>query len=236
MAILAAALIDGAQALADRRSDASVTSADWTRYVNDSIEELYRILIGCDAGLYFAQTDFALVGGTTGATFDLTTLAISAPQSTKFRAMHGLDLSPDTNYRRTVPRRNFRERNKGRIGWWYPALWSTDRRYDLRQTTLTITPYELAAGNYRIYWRPAPYKFASSADTTPLDTVMEPYDEYVRVLAAMMAVGIEEGGQDALASRLAVLRNDIVESEKRDDEPAVIADVEGSDCDSFVWP
>jgi len=235
VAILAAALIDGAQALADRRSDASITSADWTRYVNDSVEELYRVLIGCDAGLYFQQSDFTLTGGAAGASFDLITL--SAPTTAaKFRALHGLDLNPDTNFRRTIPRRNFRERNKGRIGWWLPALWDTDRRYDIRQTSLVITPYELAAGNYRVYWRQAPYKFSSSADTQPLDTVMEPYDEYVRVLAAMMAIGIEEGDQSPLATRLATLRNDIVESERRDDEPCVIADVEGTDSDSWGWP
>ena len=51
----------------------------------------------------------------------------SARERTHLRALHGLDFYPDTTQRRTVPRRNFQERNQGRIGRWLPTTLCIDR-------------------------------------------------------------------------------------------------------------
>lgn len=147
-----------------------------------------------------------------------------------FRALHGIEYQPDTTGRRTVLRRNFRERNQGRIGWWLPGLPCGDRKYDLRGLILNITPYELAAGPYRAYYRYAPYLFTSPVDTTPLDPQLEAYDEYLSVMAAMKALGIEESSQDPMAMRLSEMVQEITDEHERDDEAAaVIADVEDDD-------
>lgn len=220
MAILVATIIDQSKALADKRGDASVTDPDWLAYVNWAVKSLYRTLISLDPAAYFSQGDFSLAGGVSGATFDAGTL-------TGFVALHGLDLSPDTGNRRTVPRRSFAERNHGKLGWWVPTLPAADRAYDLRGRSLVVTPYEQAAGTYRAYYRAGPYLFTAANDSNPLDWQLEPYDEYLALLSARRALGIEESDTGAGSERLAELRQEIIDEHARDDgAPAVIADVE----------
>lgn len=358
MAISVATLIDRAKALADRRNDASVPDTDWLAYVNDGVEDLYRLLVSFDAALYFASVDFTLTGSAAAAAFNLVpvgptvrlataaalpantpgggpgpgrtlvanangaltvdgtatalndlilvkdevnqanngvwqqivvgsggapyillrvfnfdqalpseiqvgaTIAVTAGATNigktfylssfagivdtsaqvylqgtglGFRGLHGLDLYPDTTNRRTIARRNFRERNMGRIGWWDPTILAGDRQYDLRQNSLVITPYEIATGPYRLYYRQAPYKFSSVSDATALDVQMEPYDEWIRIMAARTGMGIEGGDQGVGSSRLAELKDSIASACRRDDEPAVLADVEG-DYATGWWP
>jgi hypothetical protein len=230
LAILVATLIDDAQLQSDKRNDGQLASADWVKMVNWAVKSLYRLLTSLDPDAYFDQQDFTLAGGVGGNTFDLKTLTGTGSLPHTFRALHGVDFRPDTTGRRTVTRRNFQERNQGAIGWWLPGQPCTDRKYDLRAKILNITPYEVAAGTYRVYYRYAPYLFTGSADTNPLDAELEEYDEYIGVMAAMKALGIEESSQDPLAQRLGVLVQEITDEHERDDEsPAVIADVEDND-------
>lgn len=229
MAILVAALIDQGKALSDKRSDGSVTDPDWLIYVNRSVESLWKLITSLDPHAFFAQSpDFALTGTDAGAVKDLTTL-------TRFRALHGLDLSPGTPTRRTVPRRNFRERNGRSVGWWTPTLWCSDRAYDLRAQNLVITPYEAAAGTYRAYFRQGPYQFTAAGDTNPLDAILEPHAEYLEIRVARRALGIEESNTGPLTDELAEQIAEITAAFTRDDgEPAVIADVEGDTAAD--WP
>ena len=233
MAILVATLIDDAQLQADKRSDTQLAPADWLKMINWAVKSLYRLITSLDPDSYFDQQDFTLVGGAGLNTLDLTTVTGSGTHS--FRALHGVDFRPDTPGRRTVLRRNFQERNQGRIGWWLPGLPCEDRKYDLRGFILNITPYEIAAGPYRLYYRYAPYLFTATNDTNPLDPQLEPYDEYLGVMAAMKGLGIEESSQGPMAERLAALVQEITDEHERDDEaPAVIADVEDDD-DGWAW-
>ena len=228
MAILVAALSDGAQLLSDKRNDASVGPADWVTLANWAVKSLWRFVSSVDPDWYFDQQDFSLTGGAAGATLDLTTLVGSGAHA--FRALHGLDFYPDTTQRRTVPRRNFQERNQGRIGRWLPTTLCIDRAYDIRGNVLTITPYEIANGPYRVYYRYAPYLFTGPADTNALDEQLEPYDEFLTQMMAMRALGIEESDQSPAGERLAELRKEILDEHSRDDEnPVVMADVEGND-------
>lgn len=228
MAILVATLSDQAQMLADKRNDAQLSASDWVAIANWSVKSLYRLLCSVDPDCYFDQQNFTLAGGVSGATLDLTTLTGTGAHT--FRALHGLDYMPDTAARRTVPRRNFVERNQGIIGRWIPSTLCIDRAYDIRGFILTITPYEIAGGPYRVYYRYAPYLFTGSSDTNPLDPQLEPYDEYLTQMMAMRGLGIEEGAQDPMANRLAELRKEILDEHSRDDEaPAIIGDVEGND-------
>jgi hypothetical protein len=224
VAIAAAAAIDRTKALADKRSDASITDADWAAYINWGIEDLYRLLVSVNPEAYFSQQDFTLTGTAAGAVFNFTSIT-----GTGLRAIHGLDVYPDTNQRRTIGRRNFRERNQGRIGWWSPTTWATDRRYDVRGRTLVITPYEIAGAQYRIYFRAAPYKFSGPTDVTSMDAQMEIYDEWVAIKAAMKGLKIEESDTNPWREELELLRESIVGENSLDDgDPSVIADVEAN--------
>lgn len=235
MAVLVATLSDQAQMLCDKRSDAQLTTADWVTLANWSVKSLWRVICAMDPDAYFDQQNFTLVGGIGANTFDLTTLTGTGAHA--FRALHGLDYMPDTTSRRTVPRLNFQERNRyGRYGRWLPTVLCVDRAYDIRGLILNITPYEVAAGPYRVYYRYAPYLFTGAADATPLDAQLEPYDEYLAVQMGMRALGIEESAQDPLAERLGELRQEIASEHTRDDEaPSIIADVEGDGYGAGWW-
>jgi hypothetical protein len=227
VAILASNLIDEAKALADKRNDASIADSDWLIYVNWAVKALYRRLVALDPDLYFATTDFTLTNTPAGSAKDMSSLGTTTPANALFVALHGLDKDPDTPVRRTIQRRNFQERNRGRIGWWYPTIIAVDRAYDLRGRTLVVTPYENAAGNYRAYFRQRPYIFTSPVDGTALDVALEDYDEYIALSAAMKGLNIEESSSDSWAIRLAELLEELTDEHDRDDEaPGVIADVE----------
>lgn len=222
MAVLVATLIDQGKLRSDRRGDASIADADWLVWTNRHVESLWRLVTNHDPEAYFSEYDFTLAGGTAGKSKDLGT-----GPSPAFRALHGLELSPDTVNRRTVPRINFKQRNIRPIGWWTPAEFAGDRGYDLRARTLVVSPYESAAGNYRAYYRGAPYLFTSAVDATPLDWQLEPYAEYIEIMNARDGLGQEESETGYGSERLAEIRAELAPAQDRDDgEAAVIADVE----------
>lgn len=228
MAVSVATLIDQGKLHADKRSDASIGDADWLIWTNWSVESLWRVLTALDPDLFFAQGDFTLAGGAAGASKDLSTVS----GLTRFRALHGLDLNPDTSTRQTIARRNFRERNMATIGWWKPAPFAPDRRYDLRGRTAVITPYENSSGSYRAYARLGPYQFVSAVDATALDWELEQYHEYIPIRTAMKALGQEESDNSSLANDLRAIVAEATAAHRRDDqEPTVIADVESDGWD-----
>lgn len=225
MAISVATLISNAKLLADKRGDSSIADVDWATLVNWGVKSLYRFIVGLDPEFYFAQADFTLLSTPAGAAKDLSSLTW-APTGV-FQAIYGLDLNPDLPQRMTVPSRNFRERNRPAIGWWRPSALVMDRAYDMRARTLVITPFERAAGSYRAYARLLPYLFTSDVDATALDFQLEPYDEYIVIMAARKGLGIEESDAGLQSERLAELRQEITDEHTRDNgAPAVIADVE----------
>lgn len=219
MAVLFASLLDQAKTDSDKLSDGSITDARWLVFINRGVKSLWRLLTSLDPELYFTPADFTLTGGISGATKDLATL-------TGFRVLHGLDVNPDTSSRRTVPRRNFADRNNVRFGWWIPGPWADDRQYDIRGRILTITPFEASAGVYRAYYRQAPYLFTSTVDATPLDPVMEDYDEYISLMAGRRGLEVEESDSGPAVNRLRELIAEITEAHTRDEGQMGIADVE----------
>ena len=181
------------------------------------------------AGATLANDPFVLSGF--GGTVDSFTLGLQVwTQSNvigRFRSLHGLDVNPDTGSRYTLRSRNFRQRNES-VGGWIPTTWCPNRFYDLRANMLVVTPYEASAGNYRAYYRAAPYKFATPTDTDPLDAVLEPELEAIVLMAACSALNIEETSNDPYIKRIAAIKADVQASYERDDGQAFqIADVEG---------
>jgi len=233
VSILVATLVDVAKGLADKRNDASVPDPDWVQYVNWGQKSLDRFIASLDPAFRFAQGDFTLTASASGARKDLSTLSwVDANGATitnpgMFAALHGLDQSPDTPQRRTVARRNFRERNRGTIGWWVPTVLAPGIRYDIRARTVVVTPYEAAAGTYRAYVRLFPYLFTGLGDSVPLDFQLEPYDEYIASFASRYGLKIEESSPDFETQRMAEIKEEITAEHTRDDgEATVIADVE----------
>lgn len=222
MATLVASLIDQAKLVSNNRRNLAVADADWLVLVNWAVESWWKFRTALDPGLYFSTKDATLAGGIgAGSTVDMSTGFAPA-----FRALHGIDVNPDTGARYTVRSRNFRQRNQG-VGWWAPTIWCPVRFYDVRALQLAITPYESAAGIYRLYYRGAPYKFVSAVDATALDAVLEPEAEAIVLLAACSALNIEETSNDPYVKRINVIKAEVSAVYARDDGQAFqIADVE----------
>lgn len=215
------ALIDGAKLISNNRRNAAIADADWVTFINWGIESWAKFRISLDPGLFFGTKDVTLTGGASGSTVNL-----ASGFTPNFRSLHGVDLNPDTSSRMTVRSTNFAQRNDG-VGPWIPAPFCPVRRYDVRALTLTITPYENAAGNYRVYYRGAPSTFVGTSDTNPLDTVFQPDTEALCLLAACMALRIEETADDPWTRRLNEIRTETAAACDRDDGAAYqIADVE----------
>lgn len=223
MALFATNLADQAQLVSNNRRNAAIASSDWVTFINWAIESWYKFRTALDPALYFATRDVTLTGGIgTGSTIDLTT-GFAPPG---LRAVHGLDLNPDTGQRRTIRGRNFHQRNDG-VGGWVPAPYALDRKYDIRAFVLNVTTYESAAGTYRVYYRAAPYKFTSINDVNSLEAVLEPEAEAIVKLAACSALGIEETSDDPWVRRIKEIKAEVQASYERDDGQAFqIADVE----------
>lgn len=237
MAITVANLIDAAQGVADKRNDQSISPTDWLRYVNWGVKSLDNFIAALDPAFRFAQADFTLVSTAAGSRKNLSTVTWLDEDLTPFgytptfAALHGIDANPDTPQRRTVTRRNFRERNRGQaIGWWVPTVPAPRLRYDMRGRTVVVSPYEAAAGSYRAYARLRAYLFTSPTDVIPIDYQLEPYDEFVTDMAARRALNIEESDTSFNSGRLAEVKDEIRAEHTRDDgEATVIADVEDFD-------
>lgn len=230
MAILVATLIDRAKGLADKRGDASVPDADWLTFANWAQRSLDRKIAKLDPGFRFSTTDFTLTATPAGARFDLAGATWSPV--TRFVALHGIDLSPDTVNRRTVTRAGFRSRNAavGLSRWWTPAPWAPRISYDLRAKTLVVSPHEGAAGSYRAYCRGGCRLFTSEADPVALDDQLEDYDEWIVIMMARKGLGVEESDEGPWIQRLAELSQEIEDEHQRDDgEAPTIADVEEDD-------
>lgn len=226
MAITVVSLIDQAQLVSNNRRNAAISQTDWVTFINWAVESWYKFRISLDPSLYFAQRDVTLVGGIAASTIDLTTGFTPG-----VRALHGVDVNPDTGSRYTLRSRNFRQRNES-VGGWIPTTWCPVRFYDVRAMSLVVTPYEAAAGVYRVYYRGKPYQFVSAIDAVPLDAVLEPESEAIVKLAACSALGIEETSDDPWVKRINAIKAEVQAAYERDDGQAFqIADVE-----DLGWP
>jgi len=212
MSVLVSSLIAGAKLVSDNKANAALDdTTDWTLMINWGVESLWKFVNSVSQNMFFATYNpAALTGGVASSSIDMA-------NATRYRGFYGLDLNPDTSQRRTVPRRNFAERNAIPIAWWEPAPLAQDRAYDIRGRTIFITPYEIAAGTYRVYFKQGPYLFTGPADATPLDWQLEPHREYIEIMGGRHALGIEESETGPKSERLAEIKQEIEEELAQDD-------------------
>lgn len=94
------------QQRANQENKTLVATADWNRYVNEAIAELYDLILSVNPHYYVSSSPFAL---TTVNTFALTTLTPT------FYKLRGIDYLPSANGQPiTVHPFNFQERNRYR--------------------------------------------------------------------------------------------------------------------------
>jgi hypothetical protein len=221
MATTLADLRDGAKNLSDKSADDQVSDATWGTWVNQGIEALYRLITSANPDAFYTTADFTLAGGISGNAYSL---------PAAFRTLLGLTLDPTTSGRRNVPKFNFAERNDytGPYPWsWGWGTYPTcrQRRYRVLARTITVEPYEFAAGNYRAHYRQGPTKLVADGDT--LDVVLEPFAEYVMCFAARKGLAVEESDTSEVTTRMRELEVDIANTAQADLQPDTISDTAG---------
>lgn len=222
-----------AKTLADKLSDTSISDDSWDGFINDGIEDGWKRIVEATGDAFLKNVDFTLAGGITGNTYDVTTIPAG-----DFRRVKFLEVDPTLPQRRRVKPFNFLEKDRGSAR---PnpvmRIWDSDRRYRRMGNLIYVERYEIAAGNYRLWYIPSTPKLVNKCDALPV--VLDEWAEYFPIFAAMKALGIEESDPGALPTRLQELRDDIaaLKGEPDDDADAsTIADVEDEEGNGWNWP
>ena len=206
MAVTLLQMRDAAKDICDHVGDPNVSDTTWTRWINDGIEKLYRIVMVRNSGAYQKFSDFTLTAATN-----------LQPKPADFRWHKGVTQDPTIpSLRRSLPKYNFNERDSmGTLG---------PRSQRIVGQNLSIEPFQLCAGNYRWHYVAGPTILVADVDT--IDTVLEPYDDYATTWAAIKALGKEESDNRDLYAELATLQVQIDEvfAMMTGDDPDTISD------------
>lgn len=222
---------------ADRVNSNFVTMPEWRNYINQSLFELYDLLVTTYEDLYVA-TPVQFVAD--GATFlfplpngSNTFLSGINPSTTftprPFYKLIGVDLALNnaTNAFVTVNKFNFSDRNR----FVYPNTASTiygvfNLQYRLLgNNTIEFIPTPSAGQALRLWYIPRLQELLKDTDTT--DTGVSGWIEYVIVKAAYYALTKEESDTTSLVMQLAALQKRIEETAANRDAgmPDTISDV-----------
>lgn len=204
MSVTGTQLIAGAKALCTA-SAASINSApQWLTWVNEAGRELHGLVASACEDTFYTEVDFTIAANVYKYTLPAA-----------FMRIKGLDLDPDTDNQKSVRRFNFGERNDANrtVPATYP--WCSDRRYRVvSRTQLIIEPRLKGPGNYRMYYIKRFIDLTAVSDT--LQDELDPWYEYIHVVAGIKALAGEESDPSALINRRDVIRQDIEQSAPTD--------------------
>lgn len=189
MAVTLRELRDAAKDICDFVNDPNVGDPTWNRWINRGIEKLYRIIAPLGVGAFRQSWPVTLTAASN---------LMAKPAN--FRRLVGVSKDP------TIPalRRSLRKYNEGErdsLGILGPLS------YREIGTNVAIEPANICAGNYAILYIAGPTKLV--ADTDAIDSVFEPYVDYVETWAAIKALGKEESDNRDLYSEIAQLEDTI---------------------------
>lgn len=197
---------DAAKDLADLVGSPFVPDPTWTRWINDGIEKLYRIASKRRVGAFQTFSDVTLTAASN---------LIAKPAT--FRNLIGVTMDPTSpSVRRSLPKYNFGERDS-------MGLYA-GRSYRVIGQNISIEPFQLCAGNYRVHFIAGPTILVADVDV--IDAVLEPFDDYVTTWAAIRALSKEESETRGYYKDLEDGAQDIDESFAMmdGDDPSTITD------------
>lgn len=209
-----------AQQRADRVNSDFVTQAEWRNYINQSMFELYDLLVTLYEDYYIAtpamfntngnQYLFPLPNGS-NTFFNSDTGAPFIPRP--FYKLIGVDLKLNnaTNAWVTVERFNFIDRNT----YVFPNTASTiygvfNTRYRPMGSNIEFIPTPSGNQSFRLWYVPRLIELLQETDTT--DVGISGWIEYVIVKAAYYALTKEESDTTSLVMQLGALQKRIEES------------------------
>lgn len=224
-----------AQQRADRVNSQFVTMTEWNEFINQSMFELYDLLVDSYEDYFLAPPiQFPIIGNT--PTYPLpngtlpfingtTMQSFIAPP---FYKLSGVDLSLNTSQNAfvTVNKFNFIDRNN----YIYPNSNSTiygvfNLQYRLLGTNIQFIPTPTAGQTIQLWYIPRLNQLLGENDITTIG--YSGWLEYVIIRAAMLALVKEESDVTALTMALADLRKRIESASQNRDNglPDTIANV-----------
>ena len=191
MAVTLLQLRNAAKDVCDFVNNPQVSDPTWNQWINDGIERLYRIAFKADSGAF-----------QTSATFTLTNASNSSTLPATYRRVLGVTKDPAVpSMRKSLPKYMWGERDS--FGLQGPLS------YHVVGNAVLIEPSAVCAGNYAVYYLTGPTVLVADSDT--MDTILEPYDDFVTTWASIKALGKEESDNRDLYVEIQGLTQDILE-------------------------
>lgn len=232
------------QQRADRVNSQYITLQEWNFYINQSMFELYDLLITVYEDLYVATPIQFVVNGNTflydlpnGANSFLNALTLSPFIPKPFYKLLGVDLALQNvnNGYVTINKFNFIDRNR----FVYPNTASTiygvfNLQYRVMGSQIEFIPTPSANQAIRIWYIPRLTELLADTDIT--DTGISGWLEYVIVRAAKYALDKEESDTTRLNEELIFLKGRIEETAANRDagQPDKISDTRSSSA-NWGW-
>ena len=152
----------------------------WNDWINESNNEFHTFVVRRDTGLFLSSTLYTVTAGNN--TFSLPDAGV---------IVKGVDRSLNNSTSSLswidVPRLQFRDRNIANSSFYlslYPGVpWV---RYDLRGTSVWLTPASSAAALYQLWAYPSATQLTADSDTIPDDGHM--WSQYITIDVALKAL------------------------------------------------
>lgn len=209
-----------------------VTDAEWNNYVNDSLKELYDLIIQKYGDDYFCNK---ISFQTDGSTY-LYPLpdGILYSAASPFYKFLGLDLALAVTLDSFVTIRSFsfQDRNKYAVPNFQSFYGVTNLRYRLNGNNLWLTPIPASGQTLRLWYVPRCVTLVSDSDTTDC---YGGWNEYVVIDAAIKAMIKQELDVTALGmQKQAMIQRIESVAENRDaGNPPIVTDAASTD---MQWP
>ena len=201
---------------ADLENSQFVTTDELDVYINQSVSELYDLLVASYGSDYFlAEYAFSTVIGQED---------YALPYN--FYRLRGLDLTVNgINY--TIERFMFRERNRWQSA--SPVLVYNSNipniRYRIVGTNIRLQPEPAAVYAFTLHYVPTAMRLISTTDTIESE-IVDGWSEYIVLDAAIKCLNKEESDTTGLSARLERMRERIMSMAERDEgEPERVVDV-----------
>lgn len=193
---------------ADMENSTFVSDSELNGYINQSITELYDLLVASNSEYFLSSTTSTVASGDS---------TITLPSD--FYKLRGVDFYLGGRWC-DLEQFNFNERNLDSTTYSFAG---TQVKYRLQGSTLKFIPEDNASGQYRIWYTPIPTALSSDSDS--FDGI-NGWEEYVVVDAAIKCLIKEESSTNELMQIKAQLAKRISDmSAKRDSaKPKTITD------------
>ena len=177
---------------ADMENTSFVSTSEINSYINNSIEELYDLIVLRYEDYYVETIQFTIASGSDGYTFP-----------NPIYKLKGLDLQSGSDWL-NVDKFNFEERNRGQQHLLLTSIYA-DVKYRLIGSTIKIVPADQAPNTYRLWYIPRFQDLVNDSDTLQAD--LEQWHDYVIVDTAIKCLQKEESDVSVfMAQKMALIQ------------------------------